>query len=53
MKYIILFLTLSLTACASTEEDIDNETVEWNITEKQVIVEGCEKLHSEQKNADC
>tara|TARA_Y100001956_G_C4107830_1_gene180866 strand:+ start:1524 stop:1649 length:126 start_codon:yes stop_codon:yes gene_type:complete len=30
MKYIILFLTLSLTACASTDEDIDNETVERN-----------------------
>ena len=54
MKYLIIALSLILTACASTEEDnIEQETLEWNITDKQVIVEGCEKLHKEETNADC
>lgn len=51
-KFAILLLIILTSACTSTPKE-ETETFEWNISDKKVILEGCEDLQQRETKADC
>ena len=53
MKLLIALLCLSLAACSSTPKEEVSETFDWDISDTQVVVVGCEDLKDNSTNPDC
>ena len=51
-KIVTLLIALTLSACASTDSTT-NTPSPWQISDKQVVVVGCESLKADNPQADC